>query len=286
MPNANMFLPVEAENLKRNKQSSEDRHPKKGMKRTERANMLQGKQSPLVAFPSPFLCWSSFFILKLEKTKPFKTSMPGNFIQTPEPQKSSERLWNGFLSLDDLLPLWENPESSSGSRKIVGLDWGTKRIGVAISDRNGLIASPLTTILYRQNGRLPPQQARTRLRLPPSMPLRKSDIELLEATLTDLLNVIEKEAPLLAVGLGVPLNLNGSFGFQSERVLAFAQHLRTCLAYPLILYDERWSSQAVERLMIAADRTRSQRKKVIDATAAAYVLQGVLDRLNLYSGEE
>lgn len=190
------------------------------------------------------------------------------------------------LSIEAFLPLWN---AALSHRKLIGLDWGTKRIGVAVSDRTGLIASPLQTVLCKQNKPLPPVHARKRLARPQQAPKRKSEEQLLEETLDELLPLIEAEMPL-AVGLGVPLNMDGSAGFQSQRVFLFAQRLRERLnnlgagfsaeQCPLILYDERWSSRAVERLMIEDDRTRAQRQKVVDASAAAYVLQGVLDRLN------
>lgn len=195
-----------------------------------------------------------------------------------------EKVWKECSSLESFLPFWKTAVTISKNCKLIGLDWGTKRIGVAVSDRRGMIASPLTTILCQQNKRLPPPHARRHL-VHRSCPLSlKSDDQLLDETISKLLAILEAEQPIVAVGLGVPLNLNGSVGFQSERVLAFAQrlrgHLQDRMVCPLVLYDERWSSQAVERLMIDADRTRLQRQKVVDSAAAAYVLQGVLDYLN------
>lgn len=207
-------------------------------------------------------------------------------LQTLESKKLTD---NGFLPFEDLERLWRSARSES--RRLIGLDWGTKQIGVAVSDRCGLIASPLTVLLYKQNKRLPPPHARVRLRRSTEGPqTRKTDEQLLDETLSDLLALLERETPLLAVGLGVPLNMNGSAGFQSERVWTFATRLRTRLCdrlnCPLVLYDERWSSRAVERLMVEADRTRTQRSRIVDAAAAAYVLQGVLDRLNRKLKEE
>src|SRR5436305_1173135 len=84
-----------------------------------------------------------------------------------------------------------------------------------------------------------------------------------------------------AVGfvLGLPVHLNGSEGSRAQSTRAFARNLARLTALPIALWDERLSTAAVERELIAADVTRARRAKVIDQHAAAFILQGALDRL-------
>jgi putative Holliday junction resolvase len=133
---------------------------------------------------------------------------------------------------------------------LLGLDLGTKTIGVAVSDPDRKLAAPVVRI------------ARARF---------ASDAE-------RLLKLAEERR---AVGfvLGLPLNMDGSEGPRAQATRAFARNLAKLTALPIALWDERLSTAAVERVLIEADASRRKRKAVIDQHAAAYILQGALDRL-------
>jgi putative Holliday junction resolvase len=133
--------------------------------------------------------------------------------------------------------------------KLVGLDVGTKTIGIAICDAGWHFAGPCETI------------RRTKF----------------TQDLASLRLIIEHEQ---AVGLvvGLPLNMDGSDSPRTQSVRAFARNLAP-LELPILLWDERWSTQAVERAMIEADVSRAKRVQKIDALAAAHILQGAIDAL-------
>jgi putative Holliday junction resolvase len=133
---------------------------------------------------------------------------------------------------------------------LLGLDLGTKTIGVAVSDPDRKLATPVVTI------------ARARF---------AGDAE----------RLLELAAERRAVGfvLGLPLNMDGSEGPRAQATRAFARNLAKLTALPIALWDERLSTAAVERVLIEADASRRKRKAVIDQHAAAYILQGALDRL-------
>jgi putative holliday junction resolvase len=133
---------------------------------------------------------------------------------------------------------------------LLGLDLGTKTIGVAVSDPDRKLAAPVFTI------------ARARF---------ASDAE----------RLLELAAERRAVGfvLGLPLNMDGGEGPRAQATRAFARNLAKLTALPIALWDERLSTAAVERVLIEADASRRKRKAVIDQHAAAYILQGALDRL-------
>lgn len=144
--------------------------------------------------------------------------------------------------------------------RLLGLDVGSKTIGLAISDYGLSLASPLTTIRRR----------------------RFSDDAM------DLRLIIgEHEIGGLIVGL--PLSMDGSEGPRCQSVRQFAANLLAIVDLPLAFWDERLSTRAVERILIAeADLSRAKRRKVIDRAAAAYILQGALDALRhrrLYDDE-
>ena len=133
--------------------------------------------------------------------------------------------------------------------KLAALDVGTRTIGLAICDSEWRFAGPVETI------------ARTKF----------------TADLAKLRAFAEREA---VVGLvaGLPLNMDGSDSPRTQSVRAFARNLAP-LGLPLLLWDERWSTQAVERAMIAADVSRARRAEKVDALAAAHILQGAIDAL-------
>ncbi len=140
--------------------------------------------------------------------------------------------------------------------KLVGLDVGTKTIGLAICDPGWSFAGPSETI------------RRTRF---------SADLQALRA-------FVEREG-VAGMVVGLPLNLDGSDSPRTQSVRAFARNL-LALGLPILLWDERWSTQAVERAMIDADVSRAKRAEAIDKLAAAHILQGAIDALANIAGPE
>lgn len=135
--------------------------------------------------------------------------------------------------------------------RILGLDMGTKTIGVAISDPLGYTAQGITTI-RRKN--------------------KKSDLE--------ELRIICEEYGVETIVVGLPKNMNGSIGPQGESILGFSEHIKKALNIPIEMWDERLTTVAAEKAMLEADLSRAKRKKIIDKVAATYILQGYLDRIS------
>ena len=133
--------------------------------------------------------------------------------------------------------------------RLAGLDVGTKTIGVALCDAGWSFATPDKTI------------ARGKF---------AADLAALRALCS------AQSVKGLIVGL--PLNMDGSDSPCTQSVRAFARNLAP-LALPVLLWDERWSTAAVERAMIAADVSRAKRKERVDSAAAAFILQGAIDAL-------
>ncbi|MEO7240281.1 MAG: Holliday junction resolvase RuvX [Sphingomicrobium sp.] len=133
--------------------------------------------------------------------------------------------------------------------KLAGLDVGTRTIGLAICDSQWHFAGPCETI------------RRTKF---------AADLAALTAF------AVREHIAGLVVGL--PLNMDGSDSPRTQSVRAFARNLAP-LGLPLLLWDERWSTQAVERAMVAADVSRAKRAQAIDKLAAAHILQGAIDAL-------
>lgn len=133
-------------------------------------------------------------------------------------------------------------------RRLLGLDLGTKTIGIALSDSLLTVASPLETI------------ARVKF---------TKDVERLFALVDS-----HQAAGLV---LGLPLNMDGSEGPRSQATRAFVREVLARRDLPITLWDERLSTAAVERMLIQADTSRARRAQVVDKLAAAYILQGYLD---------
>jgi putative holliday junction resolvase len=133
---------------------------------------------------------------------------------------------------------------------LIGLDLGTKTIGVAVSDPDRRVAAPVETV------------ARKRF-----------------AVDAQRIIALAAERRAVAYVLGLPVNMDGSEGPRAQATRAFARNLEKLTALPIALWDERLSTAAVERALIAADVSRAKRKAVIDQHAATYILQGALDRL-------
>ena len=133
---------------------------------------------------------------------------------------------------------------------LIGLDLGSKTIGVAVSDPDRRLAAPVETIIRKRFN--------------------------LDA---ERLFVLAGERRAVGFVLGLPVNMDGSEGPRAQSTRAFARNLAKLTELPIALWDERLSTAAVERALIAADASRAKRKAVIDQHAAAYILQGALDRL-------
>ena len=133
----------------------------------------------------------------------------------------------------------------------MGLDFGTKTIGVAISDRLQTVATPRETIKRRKFG---------------------LDADVIERLISD--------NEVAGIVLGLPMNMDGSEGPRAQSTRAFARNLAARIAVPIFFWDERLSTVAAERALLEADMSRKKRAVVIDNVAASYILQGVLDRLS------
>ncbi|MCK9993354.1 MAG: putative holliday junction resolvase [Alphaproteobacteria bacterium] len=149
--------------------------------------------------------------------------------------------------LTDLLSL--KAELTPGQR-LLGLDTGEKTIGLALSDLGLMIATPMQTI---RRGKF------------------AADLQILATIIT--------EQNVGGLILGLPINMDGSEGPRSQSVRQFARNILKQIDLPIVLWDERLSTMAVTRLLIEADTSRARRAELVDKMAAAYILQGALDRM-------
>ncbi len=134
--------------------------------------------------------------------------------------------------------------------RLIGLDLGTKTIGVAVSDVERHIASPVETI------------RRERF---------TADVQRLAT--------IAKAQEAFAMVIGLPLNMDGTEGPRAQATRTFVRNLAQHMSLPVIFQDERLSTAAVTRTLIEQDASRAKRAEVVDRMAAAYILQGALDRM-------
>lgn len=155
------------------------------------------------------------------------------------------------------MPILDLPElkkdlldSPKTRQRLMGLDVGTKTIGLALSDVGRCLATPLETV-KRQN--------------------LKQDVQTLHRLFT--------QHEIAAVVVGYPINMNGTEGPQCQFVHRFVEALLDVADIPVCLWDERLSTVAVTRTLLEADMSRRKRKGVVDKMAASYILQGALDRL-------
>ena len=148
-----------------------------------------------------------------------------------------------------LLPLADLAALTVGQR-LGGLDVGTKTIGIAVADTVRLTASPVDTI---RRGKF------------------RDDVPKLQAIL--------RARAIAGLVIGLPVSLDGTEGPRAQGVRQFQQNLDAVLPLPMAFWDERLSTAAVERMMLEADMTRKRRAELVDKLAAAYILQGALDRL-------
>jgi putative Holliday junction resolvase len=149
-----------------------------------------------------------------------------------------------------VLPLIDAAPLLPARGALIGLDLGTKTIGVATSDPDRRLATTVETVARKTFS-------------------------------ADAARILAVAAERSAAGfvLGLPVNMDGSEGPRAQSTRAFARNLARLTELPIALWDERLSTAAVERELIAADVSRGKRKAVIDQHAAVFILQGALDRL-------
>ncbi len=140
-------------------------------------------------------------------------------------------------------------------QRLLGLDLGEKAIGIALSDRSRSVATPMET-------------------------LRKAKFSLDAVKLERIV----AEQNVGAIVIGLPLNMDGSDGPSAQSARAFGRNLAARMTLPIVFWDERLSTVAVTRTLLDADASRRRRAEVVDKMAAAYILQGVLDRLRHVEG--
>lgn len=138
--------------------------------------------------------------------------------------------------------------------RLIGLDLGSKTIGLAITDVERRIASPLRTL------------SRTAF---------QKD--------ADALVLIFAEFEIAAIVIGLPLDLEGRNSPRAQSARAFARNLATRTDLPIAFWDERFSTAVVLRSLIESDVSRARRAEVVDKLAAAYILQGAIDRLSAFA---
>jgi putative holliday junction resolvase len=154
-----------------------------------------------------------------------------------------------------ILPLIDIAPLLPARGALIGLDLGTKTIGVAASDPDRRLATGVETVARKT---FTADSAR--------------------------LLALAAERKVAAFVLGLPINMDGSEGPRAQSTRAFARNLARLTELPIALWDERLSTVAVERELIEADVSRKKRAKVIDQHAAAFILQGALDRLARLAG--
>ena len=135
--------------------------------------------------------------------------------------------------------------------RILGLDIGDRTIGVALSDPLGFTAQGVTTIKRRG----------------------------MEKDIDELRSVCEKYGVELIVS-GLPKNMNGTLGPQSEKVMDFCKRIEKLIKLPVKMWDERLTTVAANKAMLEGDLSRAKRKKIVDKMAAVYILQGYLDSIS------
>jgi putative holliday junction resolvase len=139
--------------------------------------------------------------------------------------------------------------------RLLGLDVGTKTIGLALCDAGRMIASPAET-------------------------LKRVKFTVDAQALVKL----AQQFALSGLVIGLPLNMDGSDSPRTQSVRAFARNLYAVLPLPVLMWDERWSTAAVTRTLLEADASRARRAELVDKMAAAYILQGALDALAFRQG--
>ncbi len=153
-----------------------------------------------------------------------------------------------------LVPIEELPSLLASDARLLGLDLGSKTIGMALSDVSRSIATPYNT-------------------------LRRTKFTKDAKTIRQIIETTQ----IGGLVVGLPFNLDGTEGPRAQSTRAFVRNLIPHIEVPIVFWDERLSTAAVERHLIEADASRKRRAEVIDRMAAAYILQGALDRLKRLS---
>ena len=135
--------------------------------------------------------------------------------------------------------------------RLLGIDPGKKRVGIAISDENKLVSTPLKTILKKNNTNV----------------------------INDILEIIN-ENNIRGVVVGNPINMDGTIGPSSQSAKDFAKNLSNNITIPIVMWDERLSSQAAFNLSGDLDINTSRKVEKLDQNAASFILQGAIDYLN------
>ena len=133
--------------------------------------------------------------------------------------------------------------------RYLGLDLGTKTLGLAISDRTGIIASFYDSFRYENEDEL----------------------------ISKINSIVDKEKIVVLV-LGLPKNMNGSLGFRAEETISFKRRLEEVVKKQVVLQDERLTTRVATDVLVDADMSRKKRKNVIDGVSAVVILQSYLDR--------
>ena len=134
--------------------------------------------------------------------------------------------------------------------RYLGLDLGSKTLGMALSDKTGLIASSLKIVRHNEE---------------------------YDKLVDEVIKVVN-EYQVDTIVLGLPKNMNNSIGFKGELSIEFKEKLENVLDIPVILEDERLTTKEAENILISNDTSRKKRKKVIDSMAASIILQSYLDK--------
>ncbi|MFW6162994.1 MAG: Holliday junction resolvase RuvX [Planctomycetota bacterium] len=134
--------------------------------------------------------------------------------------------------------------------RILGIDYGDRRTGLAVSDEGGLIASGLATFECRKGDDRP---------------------------LVEHIRALCEEYGVERIVVGLPINMDGRLGPRAQRTIEFANRLRNALGLDVETWDERLTTEQADRLMLAADLSRARRKRKRDAVAAHLILQSYLD---------
>lgn len=133
--------------------------------------------------------------------------------------------------------------------RYLGLDLGKKTLGIAISDKTGMIASFYDSIRYEAE----------------------------DCLIDDIVSICEKES-IEAIVLGLPKNMDGTLGFRAQETIEFKNKLEEKIGIDIFLQDERLTTKVATDVLIDADLSRAKRKKIIDGVSAVVILQGYLDK--------
>jgi putative Holliday junction resolvase len=156
----------------------------------------------------------------------------------------------GKTGTSAIISVEQVPVLIARGQRLMGIDLGTKTIGLAISDVEWRIATPLSVIIRRK---FTPDVA--------------------------AMGEVVRRHGIGCLVFGLPLNMDGTVGPRAQATQAFVRNLAPLLPLPVVMWDERLSTVAAERTLLEADLSRAKRAAVIDRGAAAFILQGVLDRL-------